>query len=143
MRPLAHLTLGAVFSLVVYLIFPELGWKSLIILASTILIDVDHYFVAVMLTGKFSVRKAYDYFIETLNDKKLLDKRKLHYELYVFHTFEFYLLLLILSFSYETALLILGGVSFHIFLDCFNNPRKERMSIIHHFAKRNKNAIRN
>ena len=126
MKPLAHFILGSVFSFIIYLIFPELGWKSLIILASTVLIDVDHYFVFVMMTGKLSINHSYNYFIEALNNKSIFDKRKLNYKLYVFHTVEFYLLLLILSFSYQTALLILGGVSFHIFLDCFNPIPKER-----------------
>ena len=143
MRPLAHLILGAIFSYIVYLIFPELGLKAFIILASTVLIDVDHYFVAVMTTGKFSIPSAYFYFVETLNNKKLHNERRLNYELYIFHTIEFYLFLLVFSFSYETALLVLGGVSFHLFLDCFNKIRKEKLSVIHHhLTKRNENGKR-
>ena len=141
MRPLAHFLLGSVFSYIVYLIFPLLGLKTLIILASTVLIDIDHYIIEVMLTGKFSIPHAYHYYIEALENKKIFNKRKLNYELYIFHSIEFYLLLLVLSFSYEVALLILGGVSFHIFLDCFNPVRKEKMSIIHyHLSKSMKNA---
>lgn len=136
MRPLTHLILGAIFSWIVYLLFPELGLKALIVFASSVLIDIDHYFVAVAITKNLSPFKAHKYFIDTLKDKTLFNKRRLNYELYIFHVLEFYLLLFILSFSYETALLILGGVSFHISLDFFNPIRKEKISILHHFFKK-------
>lgn len=140
MKPLKHIIFGALFTLLVYLVFPWLGWNVLIIFAASVLVDIDHYFIAVMITGNWCPFKAYKFFKKIYHDGDIVDGKDLTYELYIFHTFEFYILLFILSFSNVVFLLILGGISIHVFLDLFNPIEKKRKSVLSYMVKKRVNG---
>jgi hypothetical protein len=128
MLPKIHFLLGLVFSL---LLFPLIGWNSVIVLASTVLIDVDHYLLYVFRKKNFNLRKSFYYFFNNeFGENRLLC---------IFHTAEFWTILLIASFFYKIFFYVLLGITFHFFLDLFNiRNEKKGISIIQYFLKRPK-----
>ena len=107
MLPKAHIILGSIFSIILYF----LGLTPLqctVIFLSSFLIDFDHYAWYVIKKKDFSLRNAY-YFLKGLEKEKPV--------MMIFHTFEFILLILILSLFYDFFLFILIGMLFHSLLD--------------------------
>ncbi len=104
MFPSYHLLSGILLAIG---LFPYFGVYSIIILLATYFIDVDHYFWYVTRKKDFSLKNAYHYH---LNDG-------LKDVLHIFHTFEFWIILAILSTLHMFFLAISIGVYFHIFLD--------------------------
>ena len=125
--------------------------QALIIFASSILIDIDHYFYYVgnaiisehpkNLRGFFGIFKkrnlnpfkAYSWFIE--RDKQIHKLSKKEREKYkspimLFHGIEFWILLLILSFYSKIYIFLLIGIAIHMILDYTGLfVRKERFYI--------------
>jgi len=107
MLPQWHLLVGAVFSL---LLWPIFGFGSLVIFASSFLVDFDHYLFYVKRTKNYNPLKAY-YFM-----KKLAKDKKSIY-LFAFHTLEIWLLLIAASFYSRFIFLIFIGVILHMLFD--------------------------
>jgi hypothetical protein len=83
----------------------------LIIFSAAVLIDVDHWFIYVFKKKDFSIINSFKWFVSLEKSKK---KPKF---LFVFHTIESFLLLILLSTKYLLFQLILIGAIFHMFLD--------------------------
>ena len=126
MLPKTHFLLGLVFSL---LLLPVIGWNSLIVLAATVLIDVDHYLIYVFRKKNFSLRKAFYYFFNNeFGENRVLC---------AFHTIEFWTVLLMLSFFYKPFFYALLGITFHFFLDSFNVGKgRKKHSLIKHLLEK-------
>jgi len=90
-------------------LYPFLGGNVLIVFLSGVLVDADHYLLYVFRKKDLSVKKCYDYH----KDIEGLGKDNLE----IFHTFEFWVLLLVLSFYYYLFWFVLLGVMFHMVLD--------------------------
>tara|TARA_Y100000310_G_scaffold24269_1_gene23274 strand:- start:2114 stop:2554 length:441 start_codon:yes stop_codon:yes gene_type:complete len=120
MLPRWHIILGAIFTLIIWIFSPEtkLFHLSLIFLSS-FLIDFDHYLVALANTKKISLRKSSDYF-KILSKKETKERKKKIKNkgpLYIFHTLEFHILILISSLLRIEFFYIFLGMIFHSLLD--------------------------
>ena len=104
MKPPFHI----IFSLIASLILFFLNLEPLLILLfflSAVLIDADHYFFYIIRKKDLNFMRAYKYF------------KKPRISVYIFHTIEFFLLLLILSLFFNFFWPIFFGCLFHIILD--------------------------
>jgi len=120
MLPKHHIIIGAIISLILYLLTPITIIQTLIIFLSSFLIDIDHYFYYVFKEKDFSLKRAYRYFIKIKQKFKKITKaqiKKYKLPLIVFHGIEFYILIIMLSFFNSFFLFILFGILIHIFFD--------------------------
>ena len=104
MKPLFHI----IFSLIASLILFFLNLKPLfnfLFFLSAVLIDADHYLFYIIRKRDLNLMRAYKYF------------KKTRISVYIFHTIEFFLLLLILSLFFNFFWLIFFGCLFHMILD--------------------------
>lgn len=112
MLPKWHLLFGAIFSLILYLIFPQIGIFNIsLIFLSSILIDFDHYLWTIKRKKYFNLKEVY------LWNKNLPKNHKPI--THIFHTIEFIIFIAILSF-YFNFFFILIGIIFHSVLDIFD-----------------------
>lgn len=102
------------------LLFPIYDWYSLIVLISSFIFDIDHYLFFIITKKEFSLRKAYSYFKNTHDTKNIGLMRTM---LMVFHTLEFYILLIVLSLLNRLFLMVLIGVLLHGILDAIDEIR--------------------
>jgi len=64
MLPLAHVAYGSFFSILIYILFPQIGALGIFfIFAASVLIDIDHYFASLIAGNGFSLKKAYHWFL--------------------------------------------------------------------------------
>ncbi len=119
MLPKYHILYGAIFSLLIFIIYPKIGIGAALIFLSSVLIDVDHYFVYVFRKRDLSLRRANSYFLTSrpLIKKYLKQGKNPKAPLMIFHTMEFLFLILILAFYNSFFLLLLSGFLFHSLLD--------------------------
>lgn len=125
MYPKYHFLIGLLFSILLFLLFPNISLLGLLlILTSTVLIDVDHYIYFVYKKKSFNLKRAYVWFKEV----KLIFLKKSEKEVYsykwpvmFFHNIES-LALILLLFSFEPVFgFILIGALLHLFLDFLEN----------------------
>ncbi len=111
MKPSTHLLVSFILALVFY---PMFGWKAVFILAGGILIDLDHYLWCIFRHKNLSLLDCYKYFIDGFDKERV--KKNIGI-LLVFHTIEFLLIVGIISFFSQTALLFAVGILSHYLLD--------------------------
>ncbi len=94
----------------------------LIVFSSSILIDFDHYVVALMKTKKWRLTHAFDY-----HKKKRIEEReeiekgiRRKGDFHLFHTVEFHLFLGMLTLLWTGFFYIFIGMIFHSLLDVFS-----------------------
>jgi len=131
MYPQTHFAFGLLF-IVILGIFTTLSPLALfIILASSILIDVDHWMIYVKEKKDLSIKKAYRWLVDAEkaklsgmtgtrsvpNHNADKHKRQGRKFLCIFHTIEFFILMFIFSFFSQIIFYITVGCSFHFFLD--------------------------
>ena len=121
MRPKQHIILGLIFAAVFLLLFPQIGWTGfLIIILSSVLIDVDHYLFYVWYKKDYSLRNSYRWFVKKDMEFRNLSKKqkkKIKFFPIILHGLEALFILIILSFFSKIFLYILVGFLFHGFLD--------------------------
>jgi hypothetical protein len=122
MYPSQHFIFGLIFSAILFFIFPKIGFlESSIILASTVLIDVDHYLYYVYKKKDFSLTRARKWFFKNrdiyLGQIPAFQKENIYGGICFLHGIEFILLLAILSFFVNIFIFILIGFFFHQILD--------------------------
>jgi hypothetical protein len=96
------------------LLYPAFTWKVLFILVGGVLIDIDHYIWYIFKYKKFNIVGCYRLFIE--------EEERSGFRLFLgvtllFHTIEFLILMLVLSFLSEIALMFTIGLVPHYILD--------------------------
>lgn len=141
MLPKHHLILGFVFSLILLILFPQIGlFGFFIIFLSSFLIDIDHYLYYLIRKKDFNLKNAFNWFInnETKYFSLPISKRKrIHPPLCFMHTFEFLLIILILIRYSNIFLFLLIGFVFHLFLDIafsmYRNSQSHDFSVIYHY----------
>ena len=144
MLPHSHLLLGIVFVAVIFLIFPAIGIVNLmIILAASVLIDVDHYFYYIYKTKKLNPIKAYEWYRGHHKKCKKIPKGKkheVHFGTYFLHGVEILMILFALGFFISPVFyFIFIGFTFHLISDLtleitlFNEFNK--ISVIYAFLK--------
>lgn len=120
MLPRWHILLGILFVFIIWAFSPQISILYLILIfASSILMDFDHYAVSVLKTGNISLFDSFDYHkkqseIEDREIKKGIRKKS---DFHIFHTIEFHLLVGILIFLWSGFFYIFIGMIFHSMLD--------------------------
>lgn len=144
MKPITHLILGIILAVILFVTIPEISLIQLgIIVAASVLIDIDHYFYYVYKKKKLNPIKAYKWYIG--NRKKCCSmskeqKEKVHFGTCFLHGIEILILLFILGFFVSNVFyFILIGFTFHLLLDLsveiiyYNNYNK--ISVTYAFLK--------
>lgn len=114
MKPTFHFIVSLPLIAILY---PFFGIKSFLILIGSFLIDLDHYLWYMYNSKDYNPIKSYKWFVKVLKQNKFSQQRRC---VIVFHTIEFLILITILSFYSETALLILIGLLYHYIFDTIN-----------------------
>ena len=144
MLPQTHLVLGMVLVAVILLAFPSVGIvNATIILAASILIDIDHYIYYVYKIKKLSPIKAYEWYRGHHKKCKVIPKEKkseIHFGTCVFHGIEILILLFALGFFVSNIFyFILIGFTFHLIVDLSSEiilyNRFNKISVIYALLK--------
>lgn len=124
MLPKIHIIFGLAFSILLFLIFPTMGWIGfLIIFLSSFLIDIDHYLYYVYRTGKWSIKDSFRWFLKNkklFNSMNRQQKDKIYTGLCFLHGIEAIILLLIawlIFYPNNFVFFIILGFVFHQLLD--------------------------
>ena len=121
MFPKVHLIAGFIFSIIVFLFFPQISWIGFILIfLSSFLVDIDHYLFYFWLKKDYSLKNAFKWFVEKTKQAFSLPKnqrKKLGEVPCIFHGLETTLVLIFLSFISKIFLYILIGALFHYLLD--------------------------
>lgn len=122
MLPYAHLLIGLVVSGGLYLIFPEVDLiRAGILLASSVLIDFDHYLFYLYVYKDKNVKRAYDFFREKKERYKLSPRERRKYlspVLCIFHGIEWVILFFILGFFvWNYFFYVSAGMLLHLLTD--------------------------
>lgn len=127
MLPKNHLLFGIIFALVLLVIFPQIGIIGFSLVAlSSVLIDVDHYLFYVYKKKNLSIKKAFQWNLDTGKKFFLLpeSKRKEVYGVFCFlHGIEVLALLFFLSLFFGPFIFIFLGFTFHMFFDVLSEYR--------------------
>ena len=111
MKTSVHLVASAILAAVLYPIFQ---WNVLLIFVGGVLIDIDHYFWYIFKYKKFSLFSCYKHLAVEVEKNKWKDVIG---ALFIFHTIEFLLMIVLMSFYNKHALIFLTGLSVHYLLD--------------------------
>lgn len=111
MKPPTHLIFALFLAALLYPIF---NWKVLFILAGGVLVDVDHYLWYIYKYKKFNIINSYKFYLKNI---EVNDYSNVYGILLIFHTIEFLLLMILLSFYIEFALIFTIGLVLHYLLD--------------------------
>lgn len=121
MLPKWHVLLGVIFSLLVWAVFPMNLFYPVIILLSSVLIDVDHYAYYLFKYKDSSIRNAYTWYknIKPMENaaKKKHPEKSIKASFCIFHTIEFLLIILIISFFSKFFMFLFIGLIFHSLVD--------------------------
>lgn len=144
MYPLQHLFFGTLLGIFLLILFPQI-WliNFVIVILSSVLIDVDHYLWYVYKKKDWSLTNAYNWFIKIIK-KSFSFPRKQRNEFYVgfcfLHGIEFLFVLSILGiFISRFFLFVFIGIAFHLLLDITDGTiyidRIDKFSVICDFFK--------
>lgn len=120
MKPIYHFIIGILSSVVLFILFKEIGITELfIIFSASFFIDVDHYLYYVFKKKDLSLKNAYNWYLERKEELVRPRKNKVEYKriIYIFHGVEFLLLLLIISLFYPIFFWVILGMAIHMFSD--------------------------
>ena len=120
MLPKTHIILGAIFSALIWIVFPETAWYNVsLIFLSSFLIDFDHYMCAVLKNKSLSLPKALRYYDKLNRMEKIEFKKGMRRkgDFHVFHTIEFHALVFVAGLVFEPFLYIFIGMTFHSLMD--------------------------
>lgn len=124
MLPQYHFLFALIASVILFLLKINPLFILLFFLAA-ILIDIDHYFLYIARKKSINPFKAYYYHKYEL--EKEIKKARQKYVLVIFHTIEFFVVLLIFSLIFHTLWPIFLGCLFHEIIDLiYDSTRKEK-----------------
>lgn len=130
MKPKTHLILGTLFSIIFYLIYPQVSSINFILLwlSTWLLVDLDYPTIYALKNKDFNPRKFLDYYKKRLVIWKKLDrkeKRKFKYNIRFFHSLEFLVILIVFSLYFNFISYIILGFLFHMILDWIDTIHKK------------------
>jgi len=144
MLPRKHFILGLIFSGILVYFFDFSLIAGAIVLLSSVLIDIDHYFYYVHKKNDWGLKNSYNWFVEHGKKLKRLDlkeRKKIYTGFYFLHGIEvLFILFLLGDFLHPYFLFVLFGFAFHLMLDIFHNffyghTRLDKFSIIYDYFK--------
>jgi len=128
MLPKWHVLLGTIF-LLVLIIFFNFSWQSsLIIFFASVLIDIDHNLFYILKFRDASLKKAYLWHVKLPHNHKPM--------MHLFHTAEFLLMILSLSFFSQIFQFVFLGMFFHSICDFLDLVFKKQASSREYFLLR-------
>jgi hypothetical protein len=130
MLPRWHIFLGAVFTLIIWIVAPEIPLLYLaLVFLSSFLIDFDHYVSSGLNCGRWRLTNSFEYYRELekieLREKKKGIKRRGDFHL--FHTVEFHVLVGLLSLVWIGFFYIFIGMFIHSMLDLIDMANRGRI----------------
>lgn len=96
------------------LLYPVFGVKSLLVFLGGFFIDIDHFFWNMIKFRNLNIFEAYEFHNKNIKNNDFTNVTGI---LLIFHTLEFLLLMLFLSFISEIFLLVTYGLILHLLLD--------------------------
>ena len=111
MKTWVHFVFSLALAAVLYPIF---NWRALLILLGGVFVDIDHYFWYAYRYKRFNIFECYKYYI-TIHENRGFEKHS--GSLLIFHTVEFLLAVVALSFYSEYALAFAIGFILHCAMD--------------------------
>ena len=150
MYPKQHIIFGFLFSLIIFLIFPQIEWIGFTaIFLSSFLIDVDHYLVYVIKEKDWNLKNAYNWYIESEKKSQSLslkEQKNSPSPIFVLHGIEILVIIALLGiFFSKLFLFIFVGFSFHFLLDAihiyFLRFNHNRFSLIYSYIKFRKQKV--
>ena len=114
MKPLIHLLVSSILAILFYPIF---NWGVLFILVGGVLIDIDHYFWCIFKQKNLNFLVCYKF--HSVENKKN-NYKEITGDTLIFHTIEFLIASIILSFYFKFMLIFTIGILSHYFLDILN-----------------------
>jgi hypothetical protein len=139
-----HILIGFIASILIFLLFPQIGWfYALIIFLSTFLIDFDHYLYYAVKKKDLSLKRAYAWFVkhrDQIRKLKPSEREKYKRGIFIFHGIECVALLALLSYVHPLFAYVLAGVLIHMvfdFMDLYTSkePFYIKISQIYVFMK--------
>lgn len=123
MYPYQHFISCIILSIVLW---PFFGAFSLLCFIGGFLVDVDHNLWYMYKHKTWNGFKAYPHYIKLAKEKMTERKGKKSEgrSIMIFHSIEFGIILLIVSFFYKTAILVLLGLVLHWILDSIHKLKK-------------------
>ncbi len=106
-----HLILSLLLS---GLLFKFYSWNVVFVLVGGVLVDIDHYLLYALKYKSLNPKKSYQRFKETR--KRGYREEPTVFEL-LFHSIEFFVLMIVLSFFSEIFFMIFIGLFFHLLTD--------------------------
>ena len=111
MKPQVNFLLSLIIALLLY---PKFDWTVLFIFIGGVLIDIDHYLWYIYKFRKLNFFECYKFYLARFDKEKIKDVIGI---LLIFHTIEFLLAMMILSFYFESILFVTIGLVSHHILD--------------------------
>jgi hypothetical protein len=151
MLPKYHISLGFIFSLIIYLFFNISFINFSLIFLSSFLIDFDHYLWYLFKTKDWNLMNCVRELTKR-RDKILKltfnEREKIKRGVYLFHGIEFWILLICLSLLFDWFFFIFLGVIFHMLLDFIEmiytrEPISMKLSVVYKiYFNKNKKEFR-
>ena len=144
MLPQNHFLFGFLFSVALYLVFPEIEFLGLVVfLMATVLIDVDHYLYYVYKKRDWSLKKAVLWILGMKRVMMKFDRKrrsKFYTGLYFLHGVESLVLFGVLGyFIWDVFYFVSLGFAFHLCLDYIRQvqiiDRFDRVSVFYDYFK--------
>jgi hypothetical protein len=125
-----HLLLTLLLCAVLY---PFIGAGVALIFVGGLIVDADHYIAFAAKFRTLDPKKCYKFYMEKYSKNESY--------LFIFHTLEFQMLVLILGVFYRPLLFLLAGMLFHIFLDVVGESRfrkkwKRKFSLVYRLVSK-------
>jgi len=126
MSPKWHIILGFIASIIIFLSGKVHLIFILLFFISSFLLDADHYFSAVFKTGEFGIKNSLYHYerLKELGRLESLNGIRKKGPLHLFHTIEFFIVILALSICFKYVFFILLGMLFHIIADILYDINK-------------------
>ena len=140
MLPYEHLIVGVIFTVILFFINPSIGFLgALLIVLSTVLVDIDHYIFYAIKKRDLSLINAYKWYqsnrVKTHHLSKK-EKSKIYFGFHFLHGIEiFAIIYLLYAYINPIFLYIMMGYSLHFFADLLVEAvwcgRTDKISVIY------------
>jgi len=120
MRPWWHVLIGMVFTLVVWLVAPDVGFLNLgLIFLASFLIDFDHYITFFLKTKEYGFKNWVKYHqkLEKIEIREIRRGIRKKSDFHLFHTLEFHAVIGLLGYFWIGFFYLFIGMVFHSFVD--------------------------
>lgn len=120
MLPRWHVLTGAIFTVAIWILAPNLSILQLaLIFFATIFMDLDHYFNAIIKTKKIHPKHAFNYYKKLIKKEKQEIKKGIRRkgDFHLFHTIEFQALIGLIGVFWSPFFYLFIGMVFHSLMD--------------------------